>query len=45
VIKSKVDDKVFKISADYQQVDLDKFLINEYKSPRFGDLVKAFTAF
>jgi hypothetical protein len=45
VIKNKVDDNVFKISPDYQQVDLDKFLVNEYKSPRFGDLVKAFTAF
>lgn len=45
VLKNKVDDNLFKVSADYQQVDLDKFLINEYKSPRFGDLVKAFTAF
>lgn len=45
VVKSKIDDSMFKISSDYQQVDLDKFLVNEYKSPRFGDLVKAFTAF
>ena len=43
--KTKVEDNMFKIPQDYQQVDLDKFLVNEYKSPRFGDLVKAFTGF
>jgi uncharacterized ParB-like nuclease family protein len=44
-VKSKVDDSVFIISDSYQFVDLDKFLVNEYKSPRFGELVKAFTGF
>lgn len=44
-VKTKVDDHLFKIPADYQEVDLDKFLVNEKKSPRFGDLVKAFTGF
>ena len=43
--KTKVEDNLFKIPKDYQEVDLDKFLVNEYKSPRFGDLVKAFTGF
>ena len=43
--KSKVEDSIFNIPQAYQQVDLDKFLVNEYKSPRFGDLVKAFTGF
>jgi len=44
-VKTKVEDDLFQIPQDYQQVDLDKFLVNEYKSPRFGDLVKAFTGF
>ena len=44
-IKKKVDNSLFVIPQDYQQVDLDKFLVNEYKSPRYGDLVKAFTGF
>jgi hypothetical protein len=44
-VKYKVDDKLFLIPQDYQQIDLDKFLVNEYKSPRYGDLVKAFTGF
>ena len=43
--RTKVDDSLFTIPKDYQEVDLDKFLVNEYKSPRFGDLVKAFTGF
>ena len=45
VARVKVEDKLFKIPQAYQQVDLDKFLVNEYRSPRFGDLVKAFTGF
>ena len=44
-VKSKVDDSVFVIDDAYQFVNLDKFLVNEYKSPRFGELVKAFTGF
>ena len=44
-VKTKVEDELFKIPDVYQLVDLDKFLVNEYKSPRFGDLVKAFTGF
>jgi hypothetical protein len=43
--KMKVDDNIFIIPDSYQQVDLDKFLVNESKSPRFNDLVKAFTGF
>ena len=45
VVPTKVDDDLFVIPQDYQQVNLDKFLVNEYKSPRFGELVKAFTGF
>jgi hypothetical protein len=44
-LTTKVDKALFTIPQDYQQVDLDKFLVNEYKSPRFGELVKAFTGF
>ena len=44
-IPIKVGDDLFVIPQDYQQVNLDKFLVNEYKSPRFGELVKAFTGF
>jgi hypothetical protein len=43
--QGKVDDDMFKIPASFQQVDMDKFLVNESKSPRFGDLVKAFAGF
>jgi hypothetical protein len=43
--KTKVDESMFKIPQIYQQVDLDKFLVNESKSPRFDDLVRAFTGF
>lgn len=45
LIEMKVEDAAFKIPENYQQVDLDKFLVNEYKSPRYGDLVRAFTGF
>lgn len=45
VAKIKVEENLFKIPQVYQLVDLDKFLVNEYKSPRFGELVKAFTGF
>jgi len=45
LVPTKVEDDLFIIPQNYQQVDLDKFLINEYKSPRFGELVKAFTGF
>lgn len=44
-VKSKVDDSIFVIPDSYQIIDLDKFLVNEYKSTRFGELVKAFTGF
>ena len=43
--RTKVEDKMFEIPAQYQQVDMDKFLANENKSPRFADLVKAFAGF
>ena len=43
--KIKVEDRMFVIPDQYQQVDMDKFLANENKSPRFGDLVKAFAGF
>lgn len=45
LVPTKVEDDLFVIPQNYQQVDLDKFLVNEYKSPRFGELVKAFTGF
>lgn len=44
-VTTKIDKALFTIPQDYQLVDLDKFLVNEYKSPRFGELVKAFTGF
>ena len=45
LVPTKVEDDLFVIPQNYQQVDLDKFLVNGYKSPRFGELVKAFTGF
>ena len=44
-VTTKVEKGLFTIPQEYQQVDLDKFLINEYRSPRFAELVKAFTGF
>lgn len=44
-IKLNVQDKYFILSPQYDPVDMDKFLQNEYKSPRFAELVKAFAGF